>query len=93
MASSLPLPAAATLAQGLRARQPASWLPAILLLGVAFGVLPMVGADYLFEAILTPFLALSLAALGLNLLTGLCRSALPGHGRVHGGRRLRRLQS
>ncbi|HWA42591.1 MAG TPA: branched-chain amino acid ABC transporter permease [Hypericibacter adhaerens] len=42
---------------------------AILLLG-AFVVLPLVGSGYLFDAILTPFLALSLAALGLNLLTG-----------------------
>jgi hypothetical protein len=37
---------------------------------VAFGIVPFVGTGYLFEAILTPFLALSLAALGLNLLTG-----------------------
>ena len=37
---------------------------------MAFGVLPLIGADYLFEAILTPFLVLSLAAIGLNLLTG-----------------------
>ena len=68
--SSLPLPAAATLAQGLRMRQPGSWIPSIILLAVAFGVLPLIGADYMFEAILTPFLALSLAAIGLNLLTG-----------------------
>lgn len=31
---------------------------------------PLLGSDYLLEAVLTPFLALSLAALGLNLLTG-----------------------
>lgn len=68
--SSLPLPAAAALAQGLRARRPGSWIAPILLLTVAFGLLPLIGADYLFEAILTPFLVLSLAALGLNLLTG-----------------------
>jgi branched-chain amino acid transport system permease protein len=42
----------------------------VLLLVVAGLVLPLVGSEYLFEAILTPFLALSLAALGLNLLTG-----------------------
>lgn len=41
---------------------------AILLAG--FVVLPFLGSDYLFEAILTPFLALSLAAVGLNILTG-----------------------
>ncbi|MCB8881924.1 branched-chain amino acid ABC transporter permease [Acidisoma cellulosilytica] len=33
-------------------------------------VIPQVHSDYLFDAILTPFLAISLAALGLNLLTG-----------------------
>lgn len=36
----------------------------------AFVVLPLVGTDYLFSAILVPFLALSLAAVGLNILTG-----------------------
>lgn len=40
------------------------------LLAVAYGILPRLGGSYLFEAILTPFLVLSLAALGLNLLTG-----------------------
>jgi branched-chain amino acid transport system permease protein len=45
------------------------WAVASLLV-VAFGVLPFVASDYLFEAILTPFLALSLAAVGLNILTG-----------------------
>jgi branched-chain amino acid transport system permease protein len=46
------------------------WLGPAALLAAAYGVLPMVGSGYLFEAILTPFLALSLAAVGLNLLTG-----------------------
>src|SRR4051794_11829758 len=41
-----------------------------LLLAVAAVVLPLVGPDYLFDAILLPFLALSLAAVGLNILTG-----------------------
>src|SRR4051795_6891239 len=41
-----------------------------LLLAVAAVVLPLVGPDYLFDAILLPFLALSLAAIGLNILTG-----------------------
>ncbi|MBS7537366.1 branched-chain amino acid ABC transporter permease [Ancylobacter lacus] len=40
------------------------------ILFIAFVVLPSVGSDYLFEAILTPFLALALAGVGLNLLTG-----------------------
>ena len=39
------------------------------LVAAAYAV-PLVGTPYLFEAILTPFLVLSLAALGLNLLTG-----------------------
>lgn len=42
----------------------------VLLLVLAYGLVPLIGTSYLYEAILTPFLALSLAALGLNLLTG-----------------------
>ena len=41
-----------------------------LLLLVAFVVLPWLGSDYWLNAILIPFLVLSLAGLGLNLLTG-----------------------
>jgi branched-chain amino acid transport system permease protein len=41
-----------------------------LLLLVAFVVVPLVGNQYWFSAILTPLLVLSLAALGLNILTG-----------------------
>ncbi|SFM45078.1 amino acid/amide ABC transporter membrane protein 2, HAAT family [Methylobacterium pseudosasicola] len=37
---------------------------------IALGIVPLVGTSYLYEAILTPFLALALAGLGLNLLTG-----------------------
>lgn len=40
------------------------------LLGFAFAVVPFIGNDYWFSAILIPFLVLSLAGLGLNLLTG-----------------------
>lgn len=47
-----------------------SWYGPVALLAAAYGVVPLVGSNYLFEAILLPFLALSLAALGLNLLTG-----------------------
>ena len=45
-------------------------LSIIALLFVAFALVPLLGTPYLFDAILTPFLALALAALGLNLLTG-----------------------
>lgn len=41
-----------------------------VLLGIAFVLVPWMGDEYLFDAILTPFLALSLAALGLNVLAG-----------------------
>lgn len=41
-----------------------------VLIVVAFGVVPLFGSSYLLDALLTPFLVLSLAALGLNLLTG-----------------------
>jgi branched-chain amino acid transport system permease protein len=47
-----------------------AWAGPIALLMIAYGVLPFVGGSYIFEAVLTPFLALSLAAVGLNLLTG-----------------------
>ena len=39
-------------------------------LAVAFGVLPWIASEYWLTAILVPFLVFSLAALGLNLLTG-----------------------
>ena len=41
-----------------------------LLLAVAFVAVPLFGDQYWLSAILTPFLILSLAALGLNILTG-----------------------
>ncbi|TYL85843.1 branched-chain amino acid ABC transporter permease [Bradyrhizobium cytisi] len=37
---------------------------------VAYGVVPLAGSDYLLDAVLTPFLVLALAAVGLNVLTG-----------------------
>ncbi len=46
------------------------WITPVLLLAVAYLVVPAIGTNYLFEAILLPFLALSLAGLGLNVLTG-----------------------
>jgi len=42
----------------------------VLLLALAFFVVPLVATPYLFSAILIPFLIFSLAALGLNILTG-----------------------
>ena len=42
----------------------------IALLAVAFIVVPLIGDQYWLSAILTPFLVLALAALGLNILTG-----------------------
>jgi branched-chain amino acid transport system permease protein len=36
----------------------------------AFGIVPFLGDDYWFSAILIPFLTLGLAGLGLNILTG-----------------------
>ncbi|OQW69842.1 MAG: branched-chain amino acid ABC transporter permease [Proteobacteria bacterium ST_bin12] len=41
-----------------------------LILAIAFLFVPFIGNDYWFSAILIPFLVLSLAGLGLNLLTG-----------------------
>ncbi len=46
------------------------WLAPAALLAAAYLVVPFVGTGYLFEAILLPFLALSLAGVGLNILTG-----------------------
>ena len=41
-----------------------------VILAVAFLVVPAIATQYWFSALLTPFLILSLAALGLNILTG-----------------------
>jgi branched-chain amino acid transport system permease protein len=46
----------------------------------AFGVMPFLGSEYLFRAILVPFLILSLAALGLNILVGYCGQVSLGTG-------------
>ncbi|MFP5077732.1 branched-chain amino acid ABC transporter permease [Rhizobium sp. YIM 134829] len=58
----------------LSARSPASvslkLIGPVLLLAFAYGVVPFIGSSYVFEALLLPFLALSLAGVGLNLLTG-----------------------
>jgi len=56
----------------VRARSGLPHGPLWLLVGlaVAFGVVPFVGNDYLFSAVLVPLLVFSLAGLGLNILTG-----------------------
>ena len=46
----------------------------------AFVALPFMGTEYLFRAILIPFLILSLAALGLNILVGYCGQVSLGTG-------------
>ncbi|WP_316185544.1 MULTISPECIES: branched-chain amino acid ABC transporter permease [unclassified Bradyrhizobium] len=48
----------------------ANLLGVVILLVLAYGLVPLIGSDYLMDAVLTPFLALALAALGLNVLTG-----------------------
>jgi branched-chain amino acid transport system permease protein len=52
----------------------------LALLALAFVVVPLVAPEYLFRAILIPFLILSLAALGLNVLVGYCGQISLGTG-------------
>nr|WP_316650618.1 branched-chain amino acid ABC transporter permease [uncultured Gellertiella sp.] len=56
--------------RGARAKSLPPYLAPLLVLIVAYGVIPAIGTSYLFEGILLPFLALSLAGVGLNILTG-----------------------
>ena len=51
-----------------------------LLLAFAVVVVPLIAPEYLFRAILIPFLILSLAALGLNILVGYCGQISLGTG-------------
>ena len=51
-----------------------------LLLVFAFAVVPMLASDYFFRAILIPFLIMSLAALGVNILVGYCGQISLGSG-------------
>ncbi|HMM84443.1 branched-chain amino acid ABC transporter permease [Azohydromonas sp.] len=55
------------------------WTIAILL-AVAFVAVPLLADEYLLRAILIPFLILSLAALGLNVLVGYCGQISLGAG-------------
>ena len=52
---------------------------AILLLMAVFGI-PLVTSEYVFQALLIPFLILALAALGLNILVGYCGQISLGTG-------------
>jgi branched-chain amino acid transport system permease protein len=52
----------------------------LALIAIAFCVVPFAASDYLLRAILVPFLILSLAALGLNILVGYCGQISLGTG-------------
>jgi branched-chain amino acid transport system permease protein len=52
----------------------------LALLAVAFVGVPLVGSDYFFRAVAVPFLILSLAAIGLNILVGYCGQISLGTG-------------
>ncbi len=49
------------------------------LLVVAAMVVPLVASDYWFRALIVPFLILSIAAIGLNILVGYCGQISLGH--------------
>ena len=51
-----------------------------VILLVAFGIMPLVVNDYWSSAVLMPFLIWSIAALGLNILTGYCGQISLGSG-------------
>ena len=52
----------------------------LLLLVVAFVVVPSVASGYMFRAILIPFAIMSLAAIGVNILVGYCGQISLGSG-------------
>ncbi len=49
------------------------------LIGFALLAVPFLASDYMFKAILIPFLVVSLAAIGLNILVGYCGQISLGH--------------
>jgi branched-chain amino acid transport system permease protein len=51
-----------------------------VLLGLAIVAVPLLASEYLMRAVLVPFLILSLAALGLNILVGYCGQISLGTG-------------
>ncbi len=52
----------------------------LALIAVALLVVPLLASEYIFRAILIPFLILSLASLGLNILVGYCGQISLGTG-------------
>jgi len=52
----------------------------LALVAIAFVAVPLLASDYLLRAILLPFLILSLAAIGLNILVGYCGQISLGTG-------------
>ena len=52
----------------------------LAIFAVAFVAVPMLASDYMFRAILIPFLIMSLAALGVNILVGYCGQISLGSG-------------
>ena len=52
----------------------------LALILAAFAVVPALASDYLFQAILLPFVIMSLAALGVNILVGYCGQISLGSG-------------
>jgi branched-chain amino acid transport system permease protein len=55
-------------------------LAILAVLAIAFIVVPAFASDYLFRAIIIPFLIMSLAALGVNILVGYCGQISLGSG-------------
>lgn len=52
----------------------------LLIIAAAFFVVPLLASDYTYQAVLIPFLIMSLGALGLNILVGYCGQISLGTG-------------
>ena len=52
----------------------------LLIIAAAFVVVPLFASDYTYQAVLIPFLIMSLGALGLNILVGYCGQISLGTG-------------
>ena len=55
-------------------------LAVLVLLALAFVAVPLLASDYVFQAVLIPFLIMALGALGLNILVGYCGQISLGTG-------------